>query len=418
MRPFGTSGKWMAKLALANLSLAAACLANSDPIALGELPREAVSVRYDQLFKGLEKPTADPIDVKLYKLRYPSTDFKGKPVSLSGLLAYPKGQCKGLVLYFHGTTADRGNVPSRYDGDRDLSEAEYAVMAFASGGYAVAAPDYLGLGDSPGIHPYALSRVNSRSGLDMVQPAFEALESAGIQTTNRIFISGYSEGGGVAMWATRLRQEQGLPVFRSAPLLGPYDLSGTQAHAMLSDHSNFKWLGASVYFSAYAAYALQKLTGDFELTDCFITPFATYVPYVFGQKLDDVERAKKLSIKAWQCGEFTSLRKILKPSLQEALKTRDVTHPVVAALVKNDCYDWSPNSETYLVTLEDDFLVPKENALRAVAAMRIRGVGPDKVRAYVIPGRKYNHISGLTPALILARKFFDGGFAAVPSRTK
>ena len=67
-------------------------------------------------------------------------------------------------------------------------------------------------------------------------------------------------------------------------------------------------------------------------------------------------------------------------------------------------------------TLEHrDGFVPKENTLKAISTMRARGVGAETVRHYVLPGRKYDHMLGILPGLIHTRKFFDGGFDAVPT---
>jgi hypothetical protein len=82
--------------------------------------------------------------------------------------------------------------------------------------------------------------------------------------------------------------------------------------------------------------------------------------------------------------------------------------------VANDCYDWTPRTPMYLFCIEDDFLVPKENTIAAITAMRLRGVGKEVVAYYCLPGRKYDHMTGVLPGLILARKFFDSGFEAVP----
>ncbi len=98
-------------------------------------------------------PTSNAID--LYKVNYRSQDDNARPVILSGLVVLPQGGApKGLVIFNHGTTADPNVSPSRYTGGAKPAEVESVILAFASGGYAVSMPDYLGLGDHKGAHPY------------------------------------------------------------------------------------------------------------------------------------------------------------------------------------------------------------------------------------------------------------------------
>jgi pimeloyl-ACP methyl ester carboxylesterase len=366
-----------------------------------------VAAKYRRAF-GAEAPELKA-PISLSKVVYASRDPSGNQTTLSGLIAMPEGGApKGLVLYFHGTTADRDFVPSRYPKRGYPYEAELAVLGFAAHGYAVAMPDYLGLGDHKGVHPYPQGKVNAWSGIDLVS---QVRSSTGGEIGPDLFVTGYSEGGAVAMWAVRLMEEQ-FPTWRelkkAAPISGPYNLSGVQARGMLKDHSNPIWLGASVYIVAYTAYGIQKTVPGIDLRDYFVHSFATYIPFVLEQRLDDVHIGRKLSLKAWQIGEFVSLRKILKPSFQDALRAHDTTDPMVAVLAANDCHDWAPKTPMALYAVEDDFLVPKENALVAIEAMRKRGVPPDRVWAYVEPGRKYNHLDCVAPGIQFARRYFEG----------
>lgn len=381
------------------------------------LPNVALD-RYAKVFKDVEKPAIEPTEINLYKTAYKARMPDSRKVQLSGLVAIPKGGApKGLVVYFHGTTADRENVPSRYRGNPTPEEADLAVLAFATAGYAVAMPDYLGLGDHKGFHPYPLGSINCWSGIDLIKPARAIAAKTGQEVGSDLFITGYSEGGGVAMWATKRIEElkdPALKITRSSPLSGPYDLSGAQAKSMISRQSNMKWLGARVYFSAYTARGIQKNFPGVVLEDLFTPSFASYVPFVFNQNLSDKETIEKLVKKALQIGIFQDLNRVLKLEFRNALKDRDASNPIVKQLIANDCFDWAPTTPMYLFCVNDDFLVTRENTLNAVQAMRTRGVGPELVGHYVFPGRKFDHMTGALPGLILARQFFDGGFEAVP----
>ncbi|MBC8065041.1 MAG: hypothetical protein H7Y17_09440, partial [Chlorobia bacterium] len=280
----------------------------------GQLYPAIAKDRYQKEFKDVEKPEVQPEEVKLFKTLYWARMPNGRKVQLSGLVAIPKsGAPKGLVVYFHGTTADRENVPSRYRGNPTPEEADLAVLAFATAGYAVAMPDYLGLGDHQGFHPYPLGSINCWSGIDLIKPAREVAAKSNLAIGPNLFITGYSEGGAVAMWATKRIEEMNDPalkITRSAPLSGPYDLSGSQAQAMIGRQSNLKWLGARVYFAAYTARSIQKSFPETDLAEYFSPSFATYIPFVFNQNLPDKQAIEKLVKKAFQIGMLQDLNRI------------------------------------------------------------------------------------------------------------
>jgi acetyl esterase/lipase len=399
------------------------CLAQAQELVgyrpTGILPAAEFQERYDEAFKHVERPTIQPVDVRLYRVSYNSKASNEGKTPLSGLVAIPTGGApKGLVVYYHGTTAERNNVPSRYRGGKFPEEAHWTVLAFAAAGYAVAAPDYLGLGDHLGFHPYALANLNSWSGIDLIEPARKIAAEVEHPIGPELFVTGYSEGGACAMWAGIHLAPTTNPLYRIsklAPISGPYDLSDTQSKSMLARQSNLRWLGARVYFAAYTARGMQEYVPGIELKDYFTPSFASYIPFVFGQDLRERKLIEKLVGKALQLGLFQNLDKILKLEFRERLAKRDPSDPFVAQLIANDCYDWSPPFQTYLFAVEDDFLVPKEHALKAIRTMRQRGVGPDLARCYILPGRKFDHLQSVWPGLINARKFFDGGFDAVPS---
>ena len=98
-------------------------------------------------------PTSRALD--LYKISYRSRDEKNRAVVLSGLVVFPKGGApKGLDrLQSRDDRQLRKMSPSRFTGKANNSEAQTATLAFASGGYAVVMPDYLGFRRPSGPAP-------------------------------------------------------------------------------------------------------------------------------------------------------------------------------------------------------------------------------------------------------------------------
>src|SRR3974390_2251910 len=98
-------------------------------------------------------------DIDCYRIVYSSTDEKGRPIKLSGLLALPRDRTpKGLVSFQHGTTSNRELVPSNLSTD-----GLAAAIVFAGNGYAAIAPDYVGLGVSVRPHPYYVAADTARA---------------------------------------------------------------------------------------------------------------------------------------------------------------------------------------------------------------------------------------------------------------
>jgi hypothetical protein len=101
------------------------------------------------------------------------------------------------------------------------------------------------------------------------------------------------------------------------------------------------------------------------------------------------------------------VRRALTPQFWNALKTGDMTDPLLRELRRNDCSNWKPHTKMLLVCLDNDTVVAPENTEETLANMRANGVGENIVRDYVIHKKDLNHVTSSIPALLLARKFFD-----------
>lgn len=378
----------------------------------GYLPLDALAVKQVECAKhDLDVPAAmSPI--RLYKMRYGTVDLRGNPTTVSGLLILPNAAPNGVVLYYHSTIFDRELAPSRYTGTNKLLEPEYVMMAFATGGYAVFMPDTLGLGDNPGIHPYPFSEDNCRSGIDMIAPGRMIAKRLGTSVGKQLFVTGYSEGGATAMCAVRrLELVPHLAPDMAAPMSGPYDLSGVTAKSLLKGGQSPEGFGTKLFLLSYAAYSSQSNLGSVSLKDYFAPSFASYIPYVFQMKLDAVGIAKRFVNKAVQLGDVTSIFKILTHKFRDTIAWTDGTDPIMAAMMKSDCYNWAPRTKMLLPYLKGDDVVSDQNTLEAVDSMRLKGVGPDRLQPFEISRGKLSHSTAAPIAYSAARRFFDGGFS-------
>ena len=103
--------------------------------------------------------------VAIRRLLYTTIDANGDPTVASGLLALPIDiEPVGVVSFEHGTSAEKSNVPSA----PGSGEGQVISALFASGGFALVAPDYVGLGLSPGPHPYLHATTEASASLDLL----------------------------------------------------------------------------------------------------------------------------------------------------------------------------------------------------------------------------------------------------------
>lgn len=173
-------------------------------------------------------------NVAVHRIQYATVGAAGEATTASAALMVPAGldrRCRGprpVLLYAHGTSTDRDfNIA-------DLREQKNSegilIAAFAAMGYIVVAPNYAGYDTSTlGYHPYLVADQQSRDMIDALTAARSALPvaAAPLTTSNdgRLFITGYSQGGHVAMATHRAMQARGMTVTASAPMSGPYALA-------------------------------------------------------------------------------------------------------------------------------------------------------------------------------------------------
>ncbi len=215
----------------------------------------------------------------VYHIEYETVDPAGNLTPASGALMVPGGSssCEGgrsIVLYGHGTNTDRDfNIAKITAGDND--EGLLLAAVFAADGYIVVAPNYVGYDTSTlGYHPYLVAEQQADDMIDALTAARSALPTAGVPGTTdggKLFITGYSQGGFVAMATHRAMQAAGMSVTAAAPLSGPYALSAfgdaiVEGEVSLSATTNLAFLVSSyqdVYQNLFSA-----------ATDVFNEPYA------------------------------------------------------------------------------------------------------------------------------------------------
>jgi dipeptidyl aminopeptidase/acylaminoacyl peptidase len=166
-----------------------------------------------------------PYGVRFYKMTYHTTGSDGLADVASGLIVIPENELQdfSLVIYHHGTSPAKDQVPSSLNLD-------YEAYAFiGASGFAVLAPDYLGMGDSRGFHPYVHRETQARASVDMLKAFHEWLEGENYAVNDKLFLTGYSQGGHASMSTHQeleLFYATEFSVTAATHLSGPYSISG------------------------------------------------------------------------------------------------------------------------------------------------------------------------------------------------
>jgi pimeloyl-ACP methyl ester carboxylesterase len=173
--------------------------------------------------------------VNVYQLNYETMGAKSEPTTSTGALMVPSGStsgCRGarpIVEYAHGTSPIKNYDMAQLSGSNASSEALILAALFAAEGYIVVAPNYAGYDSSTlGYHPYLVAAQQAAEMMDALTAARSALTVALAPTVtdnHKLFVTGYSQGGYVAMAATSAMQAAGQIVTASAPMSGPYALA-------------------------------------------------------------------------------------------------------------------------------------------------------------------------------------------------
>jgi len=180
--------------------------------------------------------TSLPLGVDVYYIQYATVGGAGEATTASGALMVPtgpNGTSLGklpIVLYAHGTETvkeyNMANLLAPYD-DRIPTVA----AVFAANGYIVVAPNYAGYDSSSLPYQcYLNAEQQSQDMIDALKAARTALASGTLFSSapldnGQVFITGYSQGGHVALATHRAMEAANMTVAASAPCSGPYALA-------------------------------------------------------------------------------------------------------------------------------------------------------------------------------------------------
>jgi alpha/beta superfamily hydrolase len=338
-------------------------------------------------FRDVGLPDTAQYDIETFRLEYCTISVSGAPTTGSGLLAVPSGRGGPLpvVLYEHSTAAGRTDTPSF------LTETEARIVPFffATAGYAVAAPDYLGLGTSPGRHPYLHADSEASASVDMLRAADVVSRRRATPLSRRVLVTGFSQGGQAAMATGRALQHAHGPwrLAALAPMAGPYDLSGAESEAILDPSRTDPEHAA--FYAAYIFTAWKHLYHLYtDPHEIFAAQYADIVEGLFdGTHSTDIDAV------------LPTPEALFRPETLALIA--NPTGAYAAALRDNDVCRWRPAVPTRLYAARGDRDVVFANAEQCRRQIRASGGA-----AQIMDMGDVDHVGTAIVALPLIRSWF------------
>jgi hypothetical protein len=325
--------------------------------------------------------------IEIMEITYGSVMPDGTPTTASGLLFIPRGYEKGkstLLVYHHGTDLEKAR-PLNLKGEQTI------CMVFAADGYLVLMPDYFGLGKGPGMHPYQHAETEAQSSIDMIRAVRQLREKLSLDFNEKIFLTGYSQGGHAAMSAHKFiteRHKDEFKIWASAPMSGAYDMTGAQSEAMYREYSHPGYL-------PYLVFGYNTVYRFFDNpSELFRAPYDTLLPPLFDGK-NGMGKVNKI------------MPKVPKDVFRDEVITayeRDENFSFRRLLAENNVHDWKAEEPVLLCYCQADEQVYYKNSLSAHKAMKARGSKSVKLRH---AGRKFNHNQCAVYSSIYTKYWFD-----------
>ncbi|GAB3735361.1 lipase family protein [Spirosoma lituiforme] len=322
--------------------------------------------------------------VKAYRLEYTTTNTDGKTIRASGAIIVPVMSTPIPMLSMqHGTITNDSDAPSYFN---TSSEAYSFGSVFASQGYIITAPDYIGYGASKDLpHTYEQRNGLATASLDMLRAARDFLSDQQINWDKRLFIAGYSEGGYATMSLQKKIEEETGSEFNlvaSSCGAGAYDKP-----AFMKQIINEKSAGVD-YINRLYVWVLLTYDRIYGIN----RPMSGYFkePY-----------ASQIAAQGMGASVNVSLNQIFTDSFKQGIND-GTDKAFLAAVQDNDVHDWKPRTPTRLYHGDADEIVNFLNSQNAYDAMTKRGATTVELK----PLKGATHATGILGFILGTYEFF------------
>jgi len=331
-------------------------------------------------------------ELDYYKVTYVTDNALGNDTTIAtGAIVVPTGMtCPvPIISYQHGTTSERYEVPSYQDG----GEYQVGIIAAALSGSVVTMPDYIGLGDSPGFHPYINARTEASATIDLLRTCRELKDSLPYELNDQLLLFGYSQGGHSTMATfkeieTNLQNE--FTVTACAPMSGPYNVSGVQANTIIADTPY-----ATPGYLPYVVMGQQEAYGNVynSLSEIFKPPYDSLLPIYF----DGTHGM------GWINDRLPDTPNVMLDSAYFNNFKNDPNHFAWGLLRDNDLHNWSPTAPLVMYYCTGDEQVFYQNSIVAEDTMLALGAS----NAYAVGYGNLSHADCAPICFLQGFAFFE-----------
>ena len=296
--------------------------------------------------------------IVLYKITYETT-FQGNKIEASGLVVVPDVTGSyPLLSGQHGTIFSNAQAPSTFSLSQGLSGFEF----FGAGGFITVIPDYIGFGSSKEIlHPYYNSEYTASAIVDMIKAAKEFLTMEEIVFTDKLFLTGYSEGGYATLAAQKSIEDtpiDGLSLTAVAAGAGGYNINGVMDEIVKNDTYD------SPAYLAFIIYSYIKTNNWTEpLTDFFKEPYASKIPDL----LDGSKSQGQVNAELTE-----NLENLFNDGFLTAIRS-GARLTLTSEFSKNSVHDFVPQKPLKLYHSPNDNIIPIVNSETTVVTMMASG---------------------------------------------
>ncbi|MEV4126100.1 hypothetical protein [Nocardia sp. NPDC049707] len=296
--------------------------------------------------------------VDAYRVVYRTVTATGDPTTASGLVVLPRTDSRRLrvVTYEHGTLVLKSDAPSVNDTRADRAR----TVMFAAAGYAAVAPDYLGLGEGPGTHPYSHAPSEVSASVDLLRAARTMAVGQQHDVDPDILVTGFSQGGQAATALGKALQGGAAPGFglaALAPISGPYDVQHVETPGAIAGRV---LPAVAVFYLAYWITAMNRIYHLYDRpSDAFQEPIADRIERLFDGHQNEMTIGTALPVRP----ELLLTPKFLALA-------QDPTGPAREAVADSDgTCDWTPRVPVHLYAATGDRNVLYANAEHCLQAM-------------------------------------------------
>ncbi len=348
-----------------DLTTARGTLVANPPVVLASFPTAAdfsTALSATASGRGLLSVAGAPkCGINFHYMEYNTVGGANEATNATGGIMVPQGTdaaCTGarpVLLYSHGTAVEKNiNMASPSYGEAGLVAAMYAAQ-----GFIVVTSNYAGYDASRlPYHPYLNAEQQSNDMIDSLRAARAAFSRIGANDSGKLFLSGYSQGGYVAMATAKAMQTNHASEFKVTALggmSGPYSLSKSIQTAVAGGVG----LGAT-YFAPLIYTSWQKAYGNIYTTpsDLYEAAYATGIETLLPSatlNFTTLITSGKLPLKTWADRPLVTgdpsqdalfaigvgTPNLVKSSFRNAVLANP-QHPVLLAAAKNDLINWTP----------------------------------------------------------------------------